>query len=97
MNLLAVSHSGWIHACVRVHGAAGQAVEVGAAGAVFMWVMLPKEPVPYTLGKETQTLLGELRRRSLGDRKPSSLKPAHHHLCAFTLLKGSSIGLTCRV
>lgn len=97
MNLLAVSHCGWIHACFRVRSAAGQVVGVGAASAVSMWVMLPKEPVPYTLGKEAQTLLGEPQRRLLGDRKPSSLKTAHRHLCVFTLLKGCSIGLTCRV
>lgn len=65
---------------------------------VSMLVMLPKEPVPYALGKEVHTHLGEpWRRKVLGDRKLSSLKPAHRHLCAFTLLKGCSTGLSCRI
>lgn len=65
---------------------------------VSMFVMLLKEPVPYNLGKEAQIRLGEpWRRNLLRDRKLSSLKPAHCHLCAFTLLKGCSTGLSCRV
>lgn len=59
MNLLTVPHSGWIHVHFRVHSSAGRAVGVGAAGAVSALVMLPKEPGPYTLGKEAQTPLGE--------------------------------------